>query len=108
MKDIKYSKCVKKWRWIQVLNSSCFRVISAVVSWIVGIGLIVCGATLFDICLRFEGVLLAFLGLVIFITPECLFAVLSEEQYRSFEDYQEYTSKREYERREKENKKWLT
>lgn len=102
MKNIKYSKCAKKWRWIQVLNSSWFRVISAIISWIVGVGLI-----LFDICLCFEDVLLTFLALVIFITPECLFAVLSEEQYRSFEDYQEYTSKREYERRERENKKWL-
>lgn len=107
MKDIKYSKCATKWRWIQVLNSSWFMVISVVVSWIVGIGLIVCGATLFDIYLRFEGVLLAFLGLVIFITPECLFAVLGEEQYQSLKNYQEYISKREYERREKENKKWL-
>lgn len=102
MKEIKYSKCAKRWHRIRLLNSSWFRVISAVVSWIVGIGLI-----LFDICLCFEGVLLTFLALVIFITPECLFAILDEEQYQSLKNYQEYTSKREYKRREKENKKWL-
>lgn len=107
MKDIKYSKCAKKWRWIQVLSSSWFGGISVVVGWIVGIGLIICGVILFDTYSHFEGVLIVFLALVIFITPGCLIAVLSEEQYRSFEDYQEYTSKREYERRERENKKWL-
>ena len=107
MKNIKYSKCAKKWHRIQVLNSSWFRVISVMVGWIGGISLIVCGATLFDTCSRFEGVLLVFLALAIFITPQCLIVVLDEEPYQSYEDYQEYTSKREYHKRERKNKKWL-
>ena len=99
MKDIKYSKCAKKGHWIQkILDSSRFRVMAG---WTVGIGLMTYGAILLEKHLHFDGILLAFLGIVAFMTAPCLFAVLNEEQYQSYEDYQEYTSKQEYERREK-------